>query len=374
MARLPRRRRQAKGGLGDAETPALYSPADEDSRAQALGTLGLLDTPPEDRFDRICRLAQQVMQAPATYISLIDRQRQWFKSTCGMGEVTETPREGTFCDYAIRRSRPTVVLNATEDPLFAKSPYVTEGPKVRFYAGYPLVVGGQRVGTLCALDFEPRSQVSPQQMEQLGDLARMAEAELTRQPLTPDPPSDSQWREITLLRANLPDAAELFEQLEAGLVVAVLNLYLERLTGLVHHFGGMVDDLCGDTLRVVFGAGQPQPDHPVRAAACALAMQKAMAEINQTLTQRDLPSLACAISVHTAEVVVGSLGSHGLWKPSWVGDALALSDRVQPLVRGGQVLASETTIEALGPLAQVGEEIELDPLPFYPLTGLREVP
>ncbi|MGE0494495.1 MAG: GAF domain-containing protein [Vulcanimicrobiota bacterium] len=369
MARLPRRRRQAKGGLGDSETPALYSPADEDSRAQALGTLGLLDTPPEERFDRICRLAQQVMQAPATYISLIDRQRQWFKSTCGMGEVQETPREGTFCDYAIRRSRPTVVLNATEDPLFAKSPYVTEGPKVRFYAGYPLVVGGQRVGTLCALDFEPRTEVSPEQMEQLGDLARMAETELTRPPA--DPPGDGAWREITVLRANLPGSAALFEQLEAGLVLAILNLYLEGFIGLIHHYGGTVDDLCGDTLRVAFGL-EPQADHPLRAAACALAMQAAMVDLNQALAQRNLPPLACAISLHTAEVVVGSLGSHGLWKPSWVGDALALSDRVQPLVAGGQILASETTIEALGPLAQLGDELELDPLPFYPLKGLRE--
>ncbi|HIB68581.1 MAG TPA: GAF domain-containing protein, partial [Phycisphaerales bacterium] len=179
----PKKKRQLKRGLGspDAPKPQLYSHQEEDARAEVIRRIGLLDTEPEERFDRICRLAGDVMKAPATYIALLDRHRQWFKSTEGMGELKETPREGTFCDYAIRRSRPTVVLNADQDPLFKKSPYVTDGPQVKFYAGFPLTVDGQRVGTLCALDFEPREAVTEEQLEKFYDLARMAEKELEQQ-------------------------------------------------------------------------------------------------------------------------------------------------------------------------------------------------
>ena len=179
----PKRKRQLKRSLGSgegAEKPQLYCDEEEDARADAIHRLELLDTEAEERFDRICRMAGDVMKAPATYIALLDRNRQWFKSAQGMGELTETPREGTFCDCAIRRSRPTVVLNADEDSLFKKSPYVTKGPQVKFYAGFPLTVDGQRVGTLCALDFEPREEVTDEQLERLYDLARMAEAELSQ--------------------------------------------------------------------------------------------------------------------------------------------------------------------------------------------------
>lgn len=165
--------------LGDQATPpVLYDDRQEADRAAVLESLGLLDTAPEERFDAICRQARDVMQAPATYISLLDRDRQWFKSTLGMGEVTETPRDGTFCDYAVRRTQPTVVLDATADPLFAHSPYVVEGPKVRFYAGIPLVVEGQRVGTLCALDFQPRAEVTDEQMQEFQELAKSVQDQL----------------------------------------------------------------------------------------------------------------------------------------------------------------------------------------------------
>lgn len=161
------------------ERRPLYDDSEDERRTEAVQALNILDTPTEERFDEICREARDAMGAPATYISLLEGGRQWFKSTVGMGDVRETPREGTFCDFAVRRSLPTVVLDATQDPLFCQSPYVVEGPKVRFYAGVPLVVRGQRVGTLCALDFAPREAVTEAQMSRLEALARKAEQELS---------------------------------------------------------------------------------------------------------------------------------------------------------------------------------------------------
>lgn len=375
MARRSRPRPKVKRSLEpgrkpDSTAPPLYSGQEEEQRAQALATLALLDTPPEDRFDRICRLAGEVMQAPATYISLIDRQRQWFKSACGLGDIKETPREGTFCDYAIRRSRPTLVLDATQDPLFARSPYVAEGPRVRFYLGFPLVVEGQRVGTLCALDFEPRSEVSPRQMQQFEDLARMAERELTRGADVPAvPPMDGRRSPVTLLFSRLLEPEHLFDRMPPEVVVAVVNLYLEAMIEVVHRWHGTVDDLAGGSLRIHFGAALDLADHAPHAAACAVEMQRTLGDVNLELEERGLPPLACAIGLHTGPAVVGSLGALGLWKPSLVGSAVVLAEQVLARAGGGQILASVEHVQALGQLARVRGKLQ----ELYELEGVGDL-
>lgn len=358
----PRRKGLVKKGLKEGrgeprQRPSLYSAQEEESRARALGQIGLLDTPREERFDRICRLVQEVMQAPATYISLIDRERQWFKSTCGMGEVAETPREGTFCDYAIRRSRPTVVLNATEDPFFSKSPYVTEGPKVRFYAGFPLVVAGQRVGTLCALDFEPRTEVTPRQMEQFSDLAQMAQQELARagdEETLGGPPTDGEVRGVSLLRTRL-FGLEPLAAFSPQAVVGVVNLYLEAMIEAVHQWQGRVDDLSGGALRAIF----VDQEHEPRAAACAIEIQKTLAGVHLSLLERQIPPLLCGIGLHSGQAIVGSLGSRGLWKPSLLGAILEEADQLETLIAGGQILATGELVAALGELAGTGGRLRV---------------
>ncbi len=342
----------------------------EDSRAQVLSQLNILDTPPEERFDRICRQAQEVMGAPATYISLIDRERQWFKSSRGLGEVTETPREGTFCDYAIERSRPTVVLNAIKDPLFARSPYVQEGPQVRFYAGFPLTVQGERVGTLCALDFEAREQVTPEQLEQLYDLARQAEAELERG-------RTAERRLVTILRSGLRSHNQL-DSLPTEVVVAVLNLYAERMLEVVERWQGTLDEASGDSLRVLFGVPKAREDQVLMAAGCAVDMQRTMHGLNQALQERGLAALDCGIALHTAEMVVGEMGCPGQRKSTVAGSAVGLAERMQSLTLGGQILASEDVILALGELAWVEGKLRLgvpglEPLTFYELAGVGEL-
>lgn len=345
-----RERPKRKGGLSKPlgsgapdERPkkALYSQAEEEARAQALSALDLLDTEPEERFDRICRLAQDIMQAPATYISLLDRDRQWFKSTCGMGELKETPREGTFCDYAIRRSRPTIVLNATEDPLFSRSPYVVNEPKVRFYTGFPLMSQGQRVGTLCALDFEPRSEVSEQQMAQLSDLARMAEQELSLGSVSGPSPVGARRGQISTLVVEVCEAEQLFAKLEPELVVAIFNLYLEHVVTVVEHWGGNVDDISGGVLRASFGLSSQQLDDCLHAAACALDIQRTLPEVNQALSERQLPLIACGIGLHRGNLVVGDVGAQALWKPTWIGRDGFLAQQIATMAAPGQILASE---------------------------------
>lgn len=146
----------------------------------ALYERGILDTPPEERFDRVTRLARRLFDVDEALVNLIDRERQWTKSTSlgpqGNGNVV--PRDESFCTTAILHPEGIVVEDATLDDRFKHNPNVTGTDHVRFYAGWPLAApGGQRVGTLCLVDSRPR-QLSGIDRELLRDLALWVEKEL----------------------------------------------------------------------------------------------------------------------------------------------------------------------------------------------------
>jgi len=156
--------------------PAL--PADEADRLVDLRALELLDTPPEDRFDRIVQLARGIFDVPIAYIALVDADRQWFKAKCGIS-AAQTGRAESFCGHAILGDGPMVVPDARRDERFHDNPLVVGPPHVRFYAGHPLAgANGHNVGTLCLADTQPRT-LSDQQLGLLGSLARMAEHEMS---------------------------------------------------------------------------------------------------------------------------------------------------------------------------------------------------
>ena len=159
-------------------TPAPI-PADEDERLAALRELLLLDTPPEERFDRLARFAAEQLDTPIALLTLVDGQRQWFKSRMGL-EATETPREISFCGHAILKNELFVVEDASRDPRFADNPLVTGEPHIQFYAGAPLKLpGGQNVGTLCLIDNKPRT-LDDIDLAILGSLRDLAVEELVR--------------------------------------------------------------------------------------------------------------------------------------------------------------------------------------------------
>lgn len=151
-------------------------PPDENARLEVLRALNILDTPPEERFDRLTRLARRVFNVPISTVTMVDSNRQWFKS-CGGVDVRETPREISFCAHAILYDDMLIVENATKDERFKENPLVTERPKIRFYAGCPLVVGGYRIGTMCVIDMKARV-FTDEDRQLLADLARLAEREL----------------------------------------------------------------------------------------------------------------------------------------------------------------------------------------------------
>lgn len=155
--------------------------ADEANRLAVLDSYNLLDTPADETFDRITRLAGHVLGTPIALVSLVDAERQWFKSRHGL-DAEETPREVAFCAHAIRGEDLLVVPDARQDERFADNPLVTDGLKIRFYAGAPLIAScGSKLGTLCVIDKSPR-QLDEKQKQLLKDLAAivMDEIELRR--------------------------------------------------------------------------------------------------------------------------------------------------------------------------------------------------
>ncbi|PYM24687.1 MAG: phytochrome sensor protein [Candidatus Rokuibacteriota bacterium] len=156
---------------------AAPAPADEPARVRALHARGILDTPPEERFDRITRLARRLFDVPAALVTLVDSERQWFKSAPGL-EIRETPRDLSFCSYTIHQDTMFVVPDALTDPRFADNPMVSGEPRLRFYAGRPVRIDGRRVGTLCVVDSRPR-QLGDEDLQALDDLAALVEKELS---------------------------------------------------------------------------------------------------------------------------------------------------------------------------------------------------
>ncbi len=206
-------------------------PPDEQQRLTTLRSLHILDTPPEERFDRITRTAQRLFDVPIALISLIDINRQWFKSCQGLS-VSETPRSLSFCGHAILADNPLIVSNALLDPRFADNPLVSGGPGIRFYAGQPLsAADGSRLGTLCIIDQRPR-QLSDRDVLALRDLAAWAADELNAVELNEAliNKHDSETR----LRTVLDNVMECIITLNQQGGIESCNVAVERIFGYSH--------------------------------------------------------------------------------------------------------------------------------------------
>jgi len=152
-------------------------PIDETQRLMSLHSLRLLDTPEEDRYDRITRMAKRLFDVEICLVSLVDTDRQWFKSKAGL-DACETGRDISFCGHAILHEEVFIIEDAAADERFADNPLVTGPPHIRFYAGYPITgPNGYRIGTLCIIDPLPR-QLSTDEVHTLEDLGGMVEDEL----------------------------------------------------------------------------------------------------------------------------------------------------------------------------------------------------
>jgi len=152
-------------------------PKAEKKRLKILWQYELLDTIPEEAFDDLTALAAHICEAPIALISLVDENRQWFKSKVGIS-INETSRDVSFCAHAILQSDLFIIPDALKDKRFADNPLVTSSPKIRFYAGAPLITpDGHALGTLCVIDKVPR-ELKPEQKQALRVLSRHVATQL----------------------------------------------------------------------------------------------------------------------------------------------------------------------------------------------------
>ncbi len=155
----------------------ITKPANEEARLIALDKYAILDTDPEQSFDELTLLASYVCKTPIALISLVDEDRQWFKSRVGMA-ASETSRDIAFCSTAILQSDVFVVPDALADERYRDNPLVVSDPHIRFYAGAPLInEDGYALGTLCVVDRAPR-ELAPEQKDALKALGRLVLAQL----------------------------------------------------------------------------------------------------------------------------------------------------------------------------------------------------
>ena len=157
--------------------PSYPIPRDESERLQTLQDLNILDTGPEEGFDRLTTLAKDVFDCAITLVSLIDDDRQWFKSSTGL-DACQTSREVAFCNYTILNDDIFEVPDAVADMRFKDNALVTGDPHIRYYAGAPIFVEGRRIATFCVIDTVARAPMDERQRRMLFSFAEMAAREI----------------------------------------------------------------------------------------------------------------------------------------------------------------------------------------------------
>ena len=351
----------------------------EQKRLDALQSLNIIDTPPEESYDRLVRIAIDLFHIPICYISFLDEKRQWFKSRHGI-KLSDIPRSIAFCNETIKNPEPLIIADTYLDKRFAKNPYVKQDPFIRFYAGVPLTdPQGYNVGTFCLADTNPK-ELGTKQVEILLNLANIAKDELSlrksnlllrkikkqlelRNQLihkvfsfymsdevantilaSPDHQKlGGHETKITIMFSDLRNFTPLSETIPGEQLVSLLNTYFTKMVRVIEKYKGSINSFIGDAIMVIFGAPCSSGNDSHRAIACALEMQRELKKLNKTNSKLNLPQLGMGIGINTGVAVVGNIGSKTRMQYSAIGSAVNLSSRIQDLSLGGQILISEST-------------------------------
>ena len=344
----------------------------EDRRIEALHRYGVLDTSPEQTLDDLTALASTLCGRPIALVSLVDTNRQWFKSRFGL-DATETPRDVAFCAHAILEEEPIFeVPNALDDHRFHDNPLVTGEPNVISYAGATLrTPSGLPLGTLCVIDHVP-SALTPDQRLGLERLGRLAEAMLEQRLLLDELAATSKrameleqilrsytgrtaWATLSdmdsettpavvgaeseqaFVFADLTGFTRLSERLSSREVAALLNSRLGPAAAMVHAHGGDVEKFIGDAIFAVF-------PNSASAIDFAFELQRESCEADPVLGEL----LRFTVGVHCGEAVRVHVGSDERRDNTLIGSAVNLASRLQGACPSGGVLVSELSLTRSG--------------------------
>lgn len=379
-------------------------PPNEAQRLSALRQMGILDTPPEERFDRITRLARLVLHMPIALVSLVDESRQWFKSRQGL-LLAETPREISFCAHTILGGETFAIPDTLRDERFHDNPLVIRDPHIRFYAGHPLsATDGSRVGTLCVLDRNPR-RFTEAEMQLLKDLAGIVQTELNLAGWVGRQAEElerlSQLRgylppqvfdlivssgDMRFLESHRQDICVVFSDLrgftafsEAGQpeeVMQVLRDYHAAVGPLIMEFEGTLEHFAGDGLMVFFNDPVPVPNPAERAIRMAVGMRQRVEDLTKGWRRRGY-ELDFAAGIARGYATLGQIGFEGRAHYGAIGTVPNVASRLCDEARGGQILISQRVyleveaivgVEPMGDLTLKGL---LKPVTVYNVVGLR---
>jgi adenylate cyclase len=387
-----------------------YLPDNEPDRQRALHSYKILDTAPEIPYDEIAELAAQICGCPAGLLTFLDDKRQWLKAKCGLPpELTHVPKEISICQATLCNDDLMYVEDLTKDERFHESPLVTGEFALRFYCGMPLITpDGYALGTLCVIDFEPRTltfkqqeavrQLSRQAVMQLelrrqlserGAMVReldqaRATAETERQKserlllnILPaavadelksnDKVSPRFYQSVSIMLVDFKDFTRLVETIEPALLVAQLDEFYTKF-----------DELCaaarleklktiGDAYMSVGGLPEPNRTHPLDAALAALQIQDHLSKVNRQREKLRLPLWVVRIGINTGPVIAGVVGLHKFSYDIW-GNAVNVTARLQAAAEPGRINISENAYN------QINSRFECEPRGSIEVKGKGAVP
>jgi adenylate cyclase len=361
-------------------------PANEPGRLETLNSYKILDTLPEVGFDEISELAAQICGCPGALVSFIDASRQWIKAKYGLlpADLSQCPREISICQATICNDDILYVPDLTKDPRFNTSPLVTDGLRIRFYCGVPLITqDGHGLGTLCVIDFEPR-ELTFEHQQALRRLARqtMVHLELRRQVLHRDqmllelqrardravvekgesdrlllnilPPSIADelkatervqprfFDSATVVLIDFTGFTRLVETMEPASVIDQLDQHFTRFDDIVA--GHRLEKLktIGDAYLAVGGVPEPTRTHAMDACLCALQVLDHLTRLNRQREKLRLPAWQVRIGINTGPVIAGVVGKHKFTYDIW-GNTVNIAQRVEAAGTPGRISIAEST-------------------------------
>ena len=362
------------------------TPANEPGRLEALKNYAIVDTLPEAGFDEIAELAAQICECPAGLVSFVDASRQWIKAKYGPlpAELSECPREISVCRATVCVDDILHVPDLSLDQRFNTSPLVTDGLRLRFYCGVPLITqDGHALGSLCVVDFKPR-ELSFEQQESLRRLSRqtMVHLELRRQLLERNemlhelkrardravaekgesdrlllnilPPSIAQelktservqprfFDSATVILIDFSGFTRLVETMEPASVIDQLDQHFTRFDDIMADHRLEKLKTIGDAYLAVGGVPEPNRTHAIDASLSALRIIDHLARLNRQREKLRLPAWQVRIGINTGPVIAGVVGKHKFTYDIW-GNTVNTAQRVEAAGIPGRVGISEST-------------------------------